>query len=170
MSAIPSAGAVDYYKVTLPAAGTRLQVHLTNLPADYDLALYSNRTTSVRTAPTDGAPLQDGVIADQSLNLEGGPNAQLTPTALQDVPDPGIPVVQVSANRGTDDEDVGMVSPGGGTATIAVFGYNGASSPQPYTLRVTTQAPQQLTCPARTFAGGRTPPGPRPPSRRCRAT
>ncbi len=156
MSAIAKSGTVDYYQVTLPAAGTRLQVHLTNLAADYDLALYSNRTTSVRTAPTDGAPLQDGVIADQSLNLEGGPNAQLTPTALQDVPDPGIPVVQVSANRGTDDEDVGMVSPGGGTATIAVFGYNGASSPQPYTLRVTTQAPQQLTCPARTFAGGGT--------------
>ncbi len=41
-----------------------------------------------------------------------------------------------------------MVSPGGGGfATIAVFGYNGASSPQPYSLRVTTQAPPgDCTC------------------------
>jgi Tol biopolymer transport system component len=151
MSALPSGGAVDYYKVTLPAAGTRLEVHLTNLSADYDLALYANQSSTVRTATTNGAPLQDGTIADQPVNLQGGANAQLTPTALQDVPDPGIPVVQVSANRGTDDEDVGMVSPGTGTATIAVFGYNGASSPDPYTLRITTQAPPQVSCPARTF-------------------
>ncbi len=152
LSAIPNDGAVDYYKIPLPPAGTRLQVHLTNLHADYDLALYAAQTTSVRTGAGTGAPLQDGVIADQSVNLQGGTNTQLTPTALQDVPDPGIPVVQVSANRGTDDEDVGMVSPGGsGFATIAVFGYNGASSAEPYTLRATTQAPPQLTCPARTF-------------------
>ena len=45
-----------------------------------------------------------------------------------------------------------MVSPGGGGfATIAVFGYNGASSPDPYTLRVTTQAPPGINCTPRTF-------------------
>ena len=156
MSAIASAGEVDYYKIPLPAAGTRLLVHLANLPADYDLALYSSQTTSVRTGATNGLPLQDGTIADQSLTLQsGGSNTQLTPTALQDIPDPGIPIVQVSANRGTDPEDVGMVSPGGGGfATIAVFGYNGASSPQPYSLRVTTQAPPSLNCSPRTLTGG----------------
>ena len=158
MSAIASAGEVDYYKIPMPPAGTRLLVHLTNLPADYDLALYSPTTTSVRTGTSavPGPPLQDGTIADQSLSLQnGGSNTQLTPTALQDIPDPGIPVVQVSANRGTDDEDVGMVSPGGGGfATIAVFGYNGASSPEPYSLRVTTQAPPGINCSPRTLTGG----------------
>ncbi|MDX6503869.1 MAG: large repetitive protein, partial [Gaiellaceae bacterium] len=157
-SAIASRGAVDYYKVPLPPAGTRLQVHLTNLSADYDLALYSNQSTSVRTGTAAGAPLQDGTVADQSINTQGGVNAQLTPTALQDVPDPGIPAVQVSANRGIDDEDVGMVSPGGGGyALIAVYGYNGASSPAPYSLRVTTQAPPTVTCAARSFSGVGTP-------------
>ncbi len=152
LSAIGSRGDVDYYKVPMPPAGTRLQVHLTNLTADYDLALYAGQTTSVRTGTAGNVPLQDGAVPDQSLNLQGGVNPQLTPTALQDVPDPGIPAVQVSANRGTDDEDVGMVSPGGGGyAYIAVFGYNGASSPDPYTLRVTTKAPQTVSCPARTF-------------------
>ena len=135
MSAIASAGEVDYYKIPMPPAGTRLEVHLTNLSADYDLALYSadDDVGPHRHLGVPGPPLQDGTIADQSLNLQsGGSNTQLTPTALQDVPDPGIPVVQVSANRGTDDEDVGMVSPGGGGyATIAVFGYNGAFSPAP---------------------------------------
>jgi hypothetical protein len=153
-SAIPSRGDVDYYKVTLPLAGTRLLVHLTNLPADYDLALYSSRTTSVRTATVagPGASLQDGTIPDESINAQGGVNAQLSPTALQDVPDPGIQAVQVSANRGADDEDVGMVSPGGpGYALLAVYGYNGASSPKPYSLRVTTQAPVTPTCNARSF-------------------
>jgi hypothetical protein len=154
-SAIVSRGAVDYYKVPLPPAGTRLLVHLTNLSADYDLALYSSRTTSVRTGAVTGAPLQDGTVPDQSINTQGGLNAQLAPTALQDVPDPGLPAVQVSANRGTDDEDVGMVSPGGGGyALIAVYGYNGAASPKPYSLRVVTQAPPTLICSARSFSAG----------------
>ncbi len=160
MSAILSPSEVDYYKIPLPAAGTRIEVHLTNLAADYDLALYANQSSTVRTgtlAPS-GAPLQDGTVPDQQINLQGAgnSNAQLTPTALQDVPDPGVPVVQVSANRGTDDEDVGMVSPGPSTgnqfAYIAVYGYNGASSPQPYTLRVTTQTPQVASCTPRSFA------------------
>ncbi|MDX6451041.1 MAG: large repetitive protein [Gaiellaceae bacterium] len=154
-SAIARRGAVDYYKVALPPAGTRLLVHLTNLRADYDLALFASQTTSVRTGATAGAPLQDGTVADQSINTQGGLNAQLTPTALQDVPNPGIPAVQVSANRGADDEDVGMVSPGGtGYALIAVYGYNGAESSKPYSLRVTTQAPLTLTCNARSFTYG----------------
>jgi hypothetical protein len=159
-SAIASRGGVDYYKVPLPSAGTRLLVHLTNLPADFDLALYASQTTSVRTGTATGAPLQDGTVPDQSINTQGGVNAQLTPTPLQDVPDPGIPAVQVSGNRGTDDEDLGMVSPGGGGyALIAVYGYNGASSPKPYSLRVTTQASPSLTCPARTFDLGAGTPG-----------
>ena len=49
MSAIASAGEVDYYKIPMPPPGRASQVHLTNLPADYDLALYSPTTTSVRT-------------------------------------------------------------------------------------------------------------------------
>ncbi|HET8752328.1 MAG TPA: choice-of-anchor Q domain-containing protein [Gaiellaceae bacterium] len=153
MSALATPGAVDYYTIPMPPAGTRLQVHLTNLPADYDLALYSPRTTSVRTSATPAPPLQDGIVSDPQIDLAGGSNGQLAPTALRDLPDPGIPVVQVSANRGTDDEDVGMVSPGGGgSVTIAVFGYNGAFSPQPYSLRVkATAPPAPQSCDARSF-------------------
>ena len=112
-------------------------MHLTNLPADYDLALYSPRTTSVRTTTNLAPPLQDGIVPDTQVNLNTGSSGQLTPTGLEDVPDPGIPLVQLSDNRHMDDEDVGMVSPGGGgSITVAVFGYNGAFSPDAYTLRV----------------------------------
>ena len=69
------------------------------------------------------------------------------------MPDPGIPLRQLSDNRHLDDEDVGMVSPGGGGfITIAVFGYNGAFSPQAYTLRVReTAPPATATCHARSL-------------------
>jgi CSLREA domain-containing protein len=153
MSTLPRAGAVDYYTFPMPAAGTRIQVHLANLPADYDLALYSPRTTSVRTTTNLAPPLQDGIVPDTQVNLTGGTSGQLTPSGLEDVPDPGIPLVQLSDNRHSDEEDVGMVSPGGGgQVTIAVFGYNGAFSPNAYTLRVRESAPPATeTCSARTF-------------------
>jgi hypothetical protein len=153
MSTLPTAGAVDYYTIPMPAAGTRIQVHLTNLPADYDLALYSPRTTSVRTTSNLAPPLQDGVVPDTAIDLNGGSNGQLLPSTLEDRPNPGIPLVQLSDNRHQDDEDVGLVSPGGGgVVTIAVFGYNGAFSPNAYTLRVKEKAPQPTeVCSARTL-------------------
>ena len=158
VSTLPRAGAVDYYTFPMPAAGTRIQVHLTNLPADYDLALYSPRTTSVRTTTNLSPPLQDGIVPDTQVNLNTGTTSQLTPTGLEDVPDPGIPLVQLSDNRHQDDEDVGMVSPGGsGNVTIAVFGYNGAFSPDAYTLRVKETAPPTTAmCDARSILGGGT--------------
>ncbi|HEY6030057.1 MAG TPA: C25 family cysteine peptidase, partial [Gaiellaceae bacterium] len=66
---------------------------------------------------------------------------------------PGLQLVQVSAQRGTDSEDVGIVADGGGGyVTIQVSGYNGAFSPSPYTLRVEEQGPLTApACPARTW-------------------
>jgi uncharacterized protein YjbI with pentapeptide repeats len=161
LSALPAPGAVDWYRIPMPSVGKRIHVHLTDLPADYDLALYSSTTTSVRTGATGQQPLQDGVVPDSSIHLDGGSNGQLKPTGLQDHPDdPGVPVVQVSSNRGTDDEEVGMVSPGGGGFVyFAVYGYNGAFSHQPYSLRVTTQAsPSTLSCTARSLGTAGTTP------------
>ena len=144
MSALADQGDVDYYRVEMPDKGTRVLVHLTNLPADYDLALYSATSTSVRTGATNGVPLQDGTAPDTSINLQGGPNPQLTPDPIQDVPNPGggMNLQLVSDNRGVDDEDVAFVSPGGGgNVLIAVYGYHGASDPRPYALRITEQTP-----------------------------
>jgi CSLREA domain-containing protein len=162
MSTLPTAGAVDYYTFPMPAAGTRISVHLTDLPADYDLALYATHSTSVRTTTPSldpsAPPLQDGVVPDAQVNLNGGSSGQLTPVGLEDVPDPGLGLhlVQLSDNRHQDEEDVGMVSPGSSgpndSITVAVFGYNGAFSPKAYTLRVRETAPPPTQiCSARSF-------------------
>jgi hypothetical protein len=44
-SQIGSAGDIDYYKFTTTAAAPKIQVTLSNLPADYDVYLYSSTTT-----------------------------------------------------------------------------------------------------------------------------
>ena len=56
-------------------------------------------STSVRTTTNLAPPLQDGVVPDTQVNLNDGSSGQLTPTGLEDVPDPGIPLVQLSDNR-----------------------------------------------------------------------
>ena len=156
MSAIASGSEVDYYKIPMPAAGTRMRVHLTNLSADYDLALYSPTTTSVRTGATNGLPLQDGTIADQSLTLQsGGSNTQLTPTALQDVPDPGHP-----RRPGLGEPRHRRRGRRHGLARRRRVRHDRRLrlqrrvSPQPYTLRVTTQTPPGITCTPRALTGG----------------
>jgi ABC-type oligopeptide transport system substrate-binding subunit/Tol biopolymer transport system component len=159
MSYIGSGGDVDFYRVPLAPAGDRMHFHLTNLSADFDLALFTTQASSVKTGTGQAAvPLQDATIADTAINLSGAANGQLAPTALQDVPNPGLPLAQVSANRNADDEDVGMVSPGGsGYAVLAVYGYQGATSAQPYTLRITTSQTPSFQCAPRSFTHSGTP-------------
>ena len=154
MSTLPHAGAVDYYTIPMPAAGTRIQVHLTNLPADYDLALYSPRTTSVRTTTNLAPPLQDGIVPDTQVNLNNGSTGPLTPTGLEDVPDPGIPLGAALGQPASPTTRTSAWSRRAAEAsmTIAVFGYNGAFSPDAYTLRVKETAPPTTAiCSARSF-------------------
>ncbi len=156
ISYVASAGDVDYYRVPFPAKGVRFAVHLANLPADYDLALMTTRTTALRPTAAAGPTLQDPPIRDAGVDLQGT-NPSLEPGPLQDVPDAGLAVLQLSSNRGTEDEDVGAVSPGGaGFFVIAVFGYSGAHSNHAYTMRVQTFDPVVTTCPARSFDAGGT--------------
>ena len=62
---------------------------------------------------------------------------------LDDLRLQALPLVGVSASRGTDPEDITVLSDGsGGTYTIQVTSYNGAADSDPYMLRVTTEAPR----------------------------
>ena len=75
------------------------------------------------------------------------PDARDRPAPVADArrpaPPADLPLVGVSASRGTDPEDVVVVSPGGGGFyTVQVTGYNGATSPKPYMLRVATTPPR----------------------------
>jgi Tol biopolymer transport system component len=155
LSYLTNSNDVDYYRFPAPPAGTIVTIHLSHLPADYDLVAYGPPETQLRpsiasTQPLDVPPLTD-TGADLTHTTDTLPSQTLDDLNLQT----SLPLVGVSASRGTDPEDIVVVSPGGsGFYTIQVTGYNGATSSAPYMLRVATQPPRTLsTVGARTIAG-----------------
>ena len=154
-SYIASAGDIDVFKVPSPVAGYRLSVHLTNLPADYDVSIVGPDQPALR--PGAGAPLQDPTIRDNGVDPENR-NASLEPAAVQDLPITQQPITQQSLdqslNRGLTDEDAATLTRAG-DYFIRVAGYNGAFSPKPYSLRVelTPVSPEPI-CTPRALTGG----------------
>jgi WD40-like Beta Propeller Repeat/Right handed beta helix region len=158
LSYITSSSDVDYYTFPVPAAGTRVTFHLSHLPADYDLVVYGPagaqqlRPAQASTPPLDGDPLADSGYATTHAT------DALAPQTLNDVAlAPGLPVYGVSTLRGTQDDDVAVISDGGQPGdvyTVQVSGFNGASSDQPYMLRAeTTPPPAAPGCVPRSFTG-----------------
>jgi uncharacterized delta-60 repeat protein len=163
-------GNVDYFSLAPQPAGSAVIVTLSHLPADYDLVLYGPGSSSLRGAPFGQSPFGQSpfgqspfgqsalLVSDDALS----PAADGTitgPELLQDVPlVPGQTVRGASAQRGTTDEAVYTVTTEEDTTpfTIQVSGFNGASSPQPYVLRVTVLPPltAKAPCPARNLTGG----------------
>ncbi len=153
LSYLDQAGDSDFYRIPTPPAGTRLTVRMTNLDADYDLTLYAPASVPpLINTGTVGVPLQDAPIPDDGIGLSDL-GRQLQPGALQDIQTVDLPIAGQSIFRGTDPEDVSAISlGGGGYYVLQVSGYNDASSPRPYTLRVTTAAPHDLgPCAPRSF-------------------
>ncbi len=145
---------VDYYKFPVPPAGSRVTFHLSHLPADYDLVVYgpagsgTPRPAQSTTPPIDGQPLADTGFATTHAT------DPLAPQTLNDVAlAQGLPVDGVSTLRGTQDDAVSVISNGeGGNYTVQVSGFNGATSNDPYMLRVaTTPAPAPPACTPRTL-------------------
>ena len=153
LSYLDQEGDTDFYRIPTPPAGTRLNVRMTNLAADYDLTLYAPATVPplVNTG-TVGVPLQNPPIPDDGLGLTDL-GRQLEPGGLQDITTVGLPIAGQSIFRGNDPEDVSAISlGGGGYYVLQVSGYNDASSPRPYTLRVTTKPPPSIgPCAPRSF-------------------
>ncbi len=154
LSYLTAAADVDYYRYPVPPAGTRVTFHLSHLPADYDMVLYGPQQTALRpvaasTPLLDGAPLTD-TGSDLTHVIDSLPSQTLDDLRLQ-----SLPIFGASASRGTDPEDITVLSDGVGSFyTVQVTGYNGATSPDPYMLRVTTEAPRApATVPARTING-----------------
>ncbi len=154
LSYLTSAADVDYYRVDVPAVGSRTTFHLSHLPGDYDLVIYGPEQTALRAAspgtpPLDGAPLTD-TGSELTHVTDALPSQTLDDLRLQT-----LPVVGVSASRGTDPEDITVLSDGsGGSYTVQVTSYNGATSADPYMLRVTSEAPRvDVTTPSRSVSG-----------------
>ena len=147
-------GDIDYWHLAAPSAGSTVTISLSHLPADYDLVVYGATadvpSTPLRGSPLRGSPLRGSPVGDTSGSDTNGD--VVAPEGLADVPLRGSPLRGSSINRGTTDESVTMVVRSSDETKgfdVQVSGFNGASSPEPYALRVQeTPGPQELSCPA----------------------
>ncbi len=133
---ISTVGETELYRFDLNT-NAQARIILSNLAEDLDLTLF-------------GPPLQDplrgepeigyGLVEDFLYDLDPD-NDALDPDTLQDIPlDPpaGAVLHAVSANRGTTDEVINTGTLRPGAYYVQVSGYNGATSNQPFALRVRT--------------------------------
>jgi Tol biopolymer transport system component len=143
VSYLTSTSDTDFFRVNVPATGTRTTFRLSHLPKDYDLVVYGRQGTTPLVQPGGAAPLETPVLADS-----GAPITHLTEALPAETLDDlrllsDRPVLGVSAFRTTEDEAVVAVSDGvPGEYIVQVKGYNGATSVQPYMLRVESEAPR----------------------------
>lgn len=144
LSYLTSSEDVDYYKydpAVKPAIGSRVTVHLSHLPDDFDLVAYGPPVTELRPPSPTSVPLDGSVLEDDGADLthtsDPLPAQTLDDLRLQR----NLPLVGVSANRNNDPEDIVFTYEGGGPYTIQVTGYNGATSERPYMLRVSVAPP-----------------------------
>jgi len=143
VSHLASAADADYYKVSVPPTGTRTTIRLSHLPKDYDLVVYGRQGTTQLVPPGDAPPLETPVLGDSGATITHLTDS-LPAETLDDLTFlPDRPVLGVSAFRTTEDEAVVAISDGEpGDYVIQVTGYNGATSVQPYMLRVETETPR----------------------------
>ncbi|MGH3131635.1 MAG: hypothetical protein ACRDNX_12525, partial [Gaiellaceae bacterium] len=153
---VARSGDRELFKVAIPARDTRTTIYLSHIPAgaDFDLVVGKPATQSLQSNPVGSIPVGSIPVEDNGSAPNDFTRA-LPPETLQDIPVGSIPVGSISANRGNADEVAQLVSQGeSGFYTIAVSGYNGSHSEEPFVLRVKQDAPAALPpCPARTFAG-----------------
>ena len=166
---IASGGEQAFYKVNIGnlPQGTRLQAFL-NVPsdADLDLTISAPAAPSFFSTPVGSTPVGSTPIEDTGVGFTGLGQG-LSPDTLQDVPVGSTPVGSTpvgstpvgstSDARGDGINEGGTIITSGqsGYATIGVSGYNGATSNQPFVLRVQETPPPALpACPARTFPNG----------------
>jgi uncharacterized delta-60 repeat protein len=157
---IGSAGDVDIFSLPAPPVATEVSVILSHLPADYDLVLYGPDVVSapLRNTPLRNTPLRNTPVEDDGLDPAGN---ILVPETLEDIPLRNTPLRNTSINRSTTDERVGTTideSDQGSNLTIQVSGYDGATSPLPYMLRVKfDDGAPDLPCITRSYTGAGTP-------------
>jgi uncharacterized protein YjbI with pentapeptide repeats len=172
---------VDWFELGDVAAGSRITADLTNLPVDADLVLYGPDDLDISPSlfPANAVGLPGALVEDPGLGV-GAVVRSLAAQALADlrldqgyldltnIGTDGPPLIKltplsISQHRGSDAESVGVIAPVTGNYVVAVSGYNGATSVNPYLLRVrATTPPPATTCAARTFPNTMPAPGSAP--------
>ena len=133
LSRISSVGDVDFWSIHVNQ-GDELALNLSNLPANYDLALFSPDSIKIQGSPdqmldpvTDTQPS----ISPSPEPLPGAGDVAQTPPA-------GFQTYAVSDDRDAKNGQTIQTPPlDAGTYLVQVSGYNGAFSQEPYVLRAT---------------------------------
>ena len=148
--------------------GQELALALTNLPAQYDLELFSPAQPQLQGPPSQLLPAVDDIVPGLSpgTTVEPTPGSQDIPV----IPPSGYQLYALAnvsaAASGYDGADAGaqyIQTPplAAGTYIVQVSGYNGATSSQPYLLRAALiGGGPALSCPPLNFPY----PQPLPPS------
>jgi hypothetical protein len=163
---IADATDVDSYKIAAPPVGSTVTVELSNLPADYDLAVtgepVDGDVAPYRSSPYRSSPYRSsafGLLDDGAAALQDTETAP--PEGVQELPlDSSAltasPYRSSSLNRGLSAESASFVVTevdAGKDFLVQVYGYNGASSRAPYLVRyeVTPPTPAPSCVAARTL-------------------
>ncbi len=146
---------IDAYKIDAPPVGSKVSVQLTNLPADYDLTI-TGPPTGVQDAPFRSSPFRSSPFRSSALGLpddSAEPSAdadRLPPDGLQDAPFRSSPFrsspfrsSSINRSLGTESASFTVTEEDAGQDLIAhITGFNGATSPDPYLLRVEVTPPE----------------------------
>ncbi len=150
VSHLSSADDIDVFKIDLEA-GARLALSLSDLPDDYDLAVFG---------PADDplVPLGEQEITPteppRRVGFAGSENSN-KPGSLADLPRQGsLPIISVSNQPDTTTEIIDIPKTRrAGTYYIQVSGHSGAFSPEPYGLFVNVVDPAPpLQCVAQDYS------------------
>jgi uncharacterized delta-60 repeat protein len=158
---------VDVWKFTAPAAGSVVTLYGSHLPVDIDLGVFGPRLSDSRSAPLNSSPLNSSPLNSSPLNSspledQGGDAGQggldVAPDGLQDSPLNSSPLNSSPLNssplnssplrasgvqRGLTDEVVTLTvteEDAGKTFYVAAAAFNQADDPEPYLLRMKTDA------------------------------
>jgi hypothetical protein len=133
----------DWWQINV-GEGDELALSLSNLPADYDMALFAPLTTPLQAAPPVTAPS----VSDASPTLSSTAQPPAGGNEVDVTPPSGYALEALSANRGTNSEAIQTPPLDPGTYLVHITGFNGAYSTSPYMLRAQLLSSPAHSCPA----------------------
>ncbi len=168
LSHVDRADGTNYFRLPEVGRGKLVTIYM-RPPDDADLDLYVVRPSpsSLLASPIPSAPIPSAPIPSAPIPSAPIPSASTSvttttdnppPELLEDGPLPGgeVAVNSITRSKGADGLEAVTFRQAGNTGfdEIAVAGYNGDFSNDPFSLRVQVDDPAPLppTCPVRTFA------------------
>ena len=142
LSYLTSTTDTDFFRVNVPATGTRTTIRLSHFPKDYDLVVYGRQGTTPLVQPGSAAPLETPVLADSGAPIthlsEASPQRRSTTSGSGRSPGArrlGVPNHRGRGRRRRLRRRARRIPRPGD-------GLNSATSVQPYMLRVESEAPR----------------------------